>query len=315
MQTGENLRILIFLSIIATVYILAAAIVIRWGLQKFHFTTLSNKPGHVWLRRIVVSLALLGFLCMAYGYFIEPYWPSVTHLQIKSSKLSAGSDPIRIIHISDLHSDPKARLEERLPELIGREQPDAIFFTGDCINSPDGLPVFKECLTKLAAIAPTFAVKGNWDVAFWRNLNLFEGTGVREMDGDAIAINAKGSSIWVAGAGVGHEERIKQTLSSVPNDVFTVFLYHYPDLIPEIADQPVDLYCAGHTHGGQVALPFYGALITLSKFGKQYEAGLYKVNNTWLYVNRGIGMEGGSAPRVRFCSRPEVTVIEIIPEN
>ena len=315
MEDAENLHILIFLSIIATVYILAAAIVIRWGLQKLRFTTLSKKPGQVWLRRIVVSLALIGVLCMAYGYFVEPYWLSVTRLQIKSSKLTAGSDPIRIIHISDLHSDPKVRLEEQLPNLIGREQPDAIFFTGDCINSPEGLPVFKECLTRLAAIAPTFAVKGNWDVAFWRNLNLFEDTGVREIDGEATAINIKGSSIWVAGVSVGHEGRIKQALGSIPNDAFTVFLYHYPDLIPEISEQRVDLYCAGHTHGGQVALPFYGALITLSKFGKQYEAGLYQVDHTWLYVNRGIGMEGGSAPRVRFCSRPEVTVIEIVPEN
>ena len=64
----------------------------------------------------------------------------------------------------------------------------------------------------------------------------------------------------------------------------------------------MDLYCAGHIHGGQIALPFYGALVTLSKYGKRFEAGLYRVGETWLYVNRGIGMEGerllgsGSAP-------------------
>jgi len=75
----------------------------------------------------------------------------------------------------------------------------------------------------------------------------------------------------------------------------------------------VDLYCAGHTHGGQVALPFYGALVTFSKYGKRFETGLYRVGETRLYVSRGIGMEGGKIPRVRFCSRPEVTVIEIHP--
>jgi hypothetical protein len=75
----------------------------------------------------------------------------------------------------------------------------------------------------------------------------------------------------------------------------------------------VDLYCAGHTHGGQVALPLYGALITFSKYGKKYEAGLYREGETWLYVNRGIGMEGGSTPRVRFWAPPEVTVIEVSP--
>jgi predicted MPP superfamily phosphohydrolase len=73
----------------------------------------------------------------------------------------------------------------------------------------------------------------------------------------------------------------------------------------------IDLYLAGHTHGGQVALPFYGALITLSKTGKKYESGLHHLSNTYMYTNRGIGMEGGKAPRVRFCARPEVTVIDI----
>ena len=61
-------------------------------------------------------------------------------------------------------------------------------------------------------------------------------------------------------------------------------------------------------------MPFYGALITFSKFGKKYEGGTYEVGKTRLNVNRGIGMEGGKAPRVRFCARPEVTVIDIMPE-
>jgi predicted MPP superfamily phosphohydrolase len=76
----------------------------------------------------------------------------------------------------------------------------------------------------------------------------------------------------------------------------------------------VDLFCAGHVHGGQIAMPFYGALVTLSRYGKQYEAGLYKAGPMWLYVSRGVGMEGGAAPRVRFCSRPEVAVLEAVPE-
>ena len=81
------------------------------------------------------------------------------------------------------------------------------------------------------------------------------------------------------------------------------------------ADQArVDLFCAGHVHGGQVGLPLYGALVTLSRHGKRYEAGLYQAGPMRMYVSRGIGMEGGSAPRVRFCSRPEIAVIEAVPE-
>jgi uncharacterized protein len=101
-------------------------------------------------------------------------------------------------------------------------------------------------------------------------------------------------------------------MKEVPPDAYSIFVYHYPDEIYAVAGK-VDLYCAGHTHGGQVALPLYGALLTLSRFGKRFEAGLYEVDGTQLYVNRGIGMEGSGAPRVRFFARPEITVYEIGP--
>ncbi|MDQ5837743.1 MAG: metallophosphoesterase [Acidobacteriota bacterium] len=226
----------------------------------------------------------------------------------------------RVVHISDLHCDPEPRLEERLPDLVAAERPDLIVFTGDSLNSPGGLPVLRKLLPRLASIAPTYAVRGNWDTAFWRREQLFEGTGVVELKKGAARVDVAGTSLWVAGAPFaslaeppdGVPSGIKNALREVPSEAFTLFLYHTPDLILEAAETGrVDLYCAGHTHGGQVALPFYGALVTLSKFGKRYESGLHRERDTWLYVNRGIGMEGGPAPRVRFLARPEVTVIEL----
>jgi len=103
-------------------------------------------------------------------------------------------------------------------------------------------------------------------------------------------------------------------LSSSSENSYNVFLYHSPDLVEDIQGHDVDMYLCGHTHGGQIALPFYGAIITFSRFGKKYEAGLYKVGETDLYVNRGLGMEGGHAPRVRFFARPEIAVFDIVGE-
>jgi hypothetical protein len=91
-----------------------------------------------------------------------------------------------------------------------------------------------------------------------------------------------------------------------------VLLYHYPDEIALAAAQGVDLYLAGHTHGGQVRIPWYGAVITLTRTGKRFEWGPYAMGDTRMYVNRGIGMEGGTAPRVRFLARPEVTVFDLV---
>lgn len=309
----EDFVLLLFLASVAAVYLLAALAVARVVLRRLGKL---DAPSRLQLRmqHIVLALAAVGLVCMAYGYFIEPYRLSVTRVRLASAKLPPGARPIRLVHISDLHSDPKARLEERLPDVIAAERPDLIVFTGDSLNSPAGLPVLRSCLTRLAQVAPTFVVKGNWDAWFWREQNLFEGTGARELKNEALRFEVGGTSLWIAGVPVGGEHNLDETLDALPPEAFKLFLYHYPDLINEVAAKKIDLYCAGHTHGGQVALPLYGALVTLSKFGKRYEAGQYRVGETTLYVNRGIGMEGGSAPRVRFWARPEVTLIEITPQ-
>ena len=200
------------------------------------------RPGLLWFRRIVFGLALAGIFCIAYGWLIEPFWLEVTRVRLESPKLEGATRPIRIVHFSDLHSDPHPRLEERLPDVVAAEKPDLIVFTGDASKLP-------------------------------------------------------------------------QILEAIPPQDFTVFLSHVPGEIYQVARHKADLYCAGHTHGGQVALPFYGALITLSRFGKRFEAGLYRVEETRRYVNRGVGMEGGRAPRVRFVARPELTVIDPVPPS
>jgi predicted MPP superfamily phosphohydrolase len=310
LQPTELFRFGLFIAAVVLVYFLAAGILVRLALRRLGRVTVSSGKAAALFRRVILSLAALGTLCIAYG-FVEPYLPQVTHVRVESPKLPAGSPPIRIIHISDIHSDPRPRLEKRLPEIIAAERPDLILFTGDAVNSSQGLPVFRDFMTRLARVAPTFAVRGNWDVWYSSDLDLFGGTSVRELNGEAVRIDVRGTPVWVAGVPADYGNLIPKALAAVPRGALSILLDHYPDDIEEAAKAGADLYLAGHTHGGQIALPWYGALITLSKFGKRFEAGLYRVGETWLYVNRGIGMEGGSMPRVRFCSRPEVTVIEV----
>ena len=300
MQTVEQWRIGCFLASVALVYYLAASILVRLVLRRFGLARLDTSPRALWTRRVILGLAGLGTLCIAYG-FLEPYWPEVTHVRIASPKLVGASRPIRIVQISDIHSDPKARLEERLPGLIAAQRPDLIVFTGDSLNTLQGLPIFRRCMTRLAAIAPTFAVRGNWDVWYWSQIDLFGGTGVRVLDGQAERVDAGGTSLWIAGVPYDSPGRIRLAMQSIPDGAFSVFLYHTPDEVATVAREGADLFCAGHIHGGQIALPFYGALVTLSTYGKRFESGLHRVEQTQLYVNRGIGMEGGRMPRVRFC--------------
>jgi hypothetical protein len=313
-RADEAFRLLLFLGAVGTIYVLAGVIIVRRLLARRPPAAGTPSPARVRrLERVVLTLAGIGLLCMAYGRLIEPFRLEVVHVRVGTARLPPGSAPIRIALISDLHSDPRPRLETRLPDVIAGERPDLVLFAGDSINSAAGLPVFRECLTRIARIAPTFVVKGNWDVWTVPHLDRFAGTGARELDGEAARLEVRGTPIWIAGVAVENETALDRALAGIPPDGYRILLHHYPDLIHEAADRKVDLYCAGHTHGGQVALPLYGAILTLSRFGKRYEAGLYRERDTWMYVNRGIGMEGGPAPRVRFCARPELTIIDVVP--
>lgn len=264
-----------------------------------------------WMNRFL-AIGLIGSLCVLYGRFIEPHRVQVSHVTVQSEKIKPGLPPLRIIHISDLHSEPEPLLEERLPALIAAEKPDLIVFTGDSVNSPAGVPVFRRLMVSLAAVAPTYAVRGNWDIWPEAKSLLFAGTGVTELDAQAVPLQVKGHRLLLVGTPTSDRKGGVTMVDAADHSRLLVFLFHDPAFIYPMADRNVDMFLTGHTHGGQVALPFYGAIITLTYHGKRFEAGLYRVRNTWLYVNRGIGMEGSFAPRVRFWARPEITVIDVV---
>ena len=167
---------------------------------------------------------------------------------------------------------------------------------------------------KLEARLGKFAVRGNIDEGFWPGVDIFGGTGFVDLDENSIEIDKNGEKIWITGISCDKEDKAGSLLKKVPDDCFSILLHHYPDLVEDLNGLNVDLYLAGHTHGGQIALPFYGAIITLSKFGKKYESGEYKVGNTILYVNRGLGLAAGFNPKMRFFARPEITVFDLKPK-
>jgi uncharacterized protein len=308
--TLEFLRVFLFLAAVAIVYVAAGHILLR------RFVAVPRRPvGRA--GRVVLAVAGVGILCGLYGRFLEPRWVEVTTTRVPTSRLPAGHRGVRIVHLSDIHSDPSQRVEERLPAIVAAARPDLVVFTGDAANSADGVPVFRRCLTEIAKIAPTFVVKGNWDVWFFTDVDRFSATGAVELDGTSAGLVVDGAPIHVLGTAFDRPEGIDDALAALPPDGPAIALYHcpYPDVVAQANVRRLDLFLAGHVHGGQVALPYYGALVTLSKFGKRFERGLYPDADGFgfpMYVSRGIGMEGGRAPRVRFCARPEVALIELV---
>lgn len=308
----EFVRVAVFVVLVGAVYAAALVILIRrWARRP--------APTMGRLAKSVLALATAGVVCGLYGYFVEPRWVEVTTTRVPTARLPSGHRGVRIVHLSDIHSVAAPLLEDRLPDIVRGLRPDIVVFTGDASSTPEGVGVFRDCLARVAKIAPTFAVTGNHDVWFFPELRRFAGTGATELDATSASVEVAGVSVHLVGAGFEATlSGIGPALRTLPADGPAVVLYHcpYPDIVPRERAARVDLICAGHTHGGQVALPFYGALLTFSKYGKQYERGLYRTDEgPWMYVNRGIGMGGFHAPRVRFCSRPEVALIELVPAD
>src|ERR1044072_4443801 len=199
---GESTAVLLFVCAVAAVYLFAALAFVRVLLRRFGFMEQPTRGERI-AERASFVLATVGLVCFAYGHFVEPFWPEVTHVRIESPKLKGAQRPVRVVHISDLHCDPEPRLEERLPDLIAAERPDLIVYTGDSINSPEGLPVLRKLLPRLARVAPTYVARGNWDTGYWKNRDLFGETGVHELHGSAAEVKVAGTTLWVAGAASG----------------------------------------------------------------------------------------------------------------
>lgn len=308
----STLPVIIFAGSVLLVYYLYVRLWMTWLTRKVR----KRETRKILTSQFAICLHIvagIGFVCISYAYFIEPYWPQVNIISIQTEKLT--STTFRIVHISDTHCDRKIRLEKRLPDIINDLKPDIIVFTGDTINNEKALPLFQDTMRKLHAPLGKFAVNGNWDCWYRSNLNLFDNTGFKEFRTHAKTIVKDGECIGIAGLAYENDQHYQEVFQELQPENFNLFLYHNSDLTDYVDGSSVDLYLCGHTHGGQVALPFYGALTTLSKHGKKYEAGLYERDRCRIYVNRGIGMEGGKAPRVRFLARPEITVFDIVPKQ
>ena len=308
----STLPVMIFGGTVLLIYYLYARM---WGIWLFRKLR-KRETRKLLATRSAIALHIIagmGCLCIAYGYFVEPYRPQISTVSIETEKLSHAT--FRIVQISDLHCSRKVRLEKRLPVIANGLKPDVIVFTGDAINTESALPLFQETLAAMQAPLGKFAVNGNWDYSYWSALDIFDNTGFDELRTHSRAIDKNGESIIIAGLAFENGPKSQNLIGHLKAEDFNVFLYHKSDLMDYFADKPVDLYLCGHTHGGQVALPLYGALTTLSKHGKKFEAGLYRQEHIQLYVNRGIGLEGGYSPKVRFWARPEITVFDIGPQK
>ena len=267
---------------------------------------------------IAALLIQAGILIVSlYALWIEPFRLTVSRETLQSDRLDASAPPVRVLHLSDLHIERITARERRLQVLIEELAPDIIVFSGDFVNlsypdDPETLAAIREVISQWQAPGGVFAVSGSPLVESQEMVGRFvRGTGIRWLRDEAVEVEVRGQRLTLIGITCAHDPeddaaRMRRVVQSVPEECFKLLIFHHPDIAPQASEAGVDLYLCGHTHGGQLRLPFYGALITSSTLGKRFEMGRYQVGKMTLYVSRGIGMEGASAPRARFLCPPEI---------
>jgi predicted MPP superfamily phosphohydrolase len=264
-------------------------------------------------------LCCLAFLAL-WAFVVEPSRLVLRETQITLPSWPASFKGLRIAVISDLHAgSPFITLEKihQIVETTNAARPDLILLPGDFVTQGVkggnfiGPEVFAPALKALRARFGVFATLGNHD--WWYNgqrvKKSLENAGLTVLENDAAMIERDGAAIWVVGIGDKLEGNpdIASALAKVGAGAPVIALTHNPDIFPSIPAR-VALTIAGHTHGGQVALPIVGRPIVPSAFGERYAAGHIVEGSKHLFVTTGVGT---SILPVRFRVPPEISLLTI----
>jgi predicted MPP superfamily phosphohydrolase len=262
---------------------------------------------------------------VGYTTLVEPHWLAVERVDVPIPDLPASLDGFTIVQLSDLHRGPDVTQEQvaQAVELALQQEAHLVVLTGDYVSvSAEYAASCAESLSPLAASGgeapPRFGGAGGGNVLaclgnhdHWTDADAVAGAladaGITVLRNAAREV---ADGLWVAAVDDVWERHadLEQALEGVPAGAAVVLLAHEPDYADEAAaGGRVSLQLSGHSHGGQVRLPFAGPLV-LPYLGRKYPAGLYRVGEMWLYVNRGVGLVN---PAVRFNCRPEVTILRL----
>ena len=271
-----------------------------------------------------ISMSLVGASRVLYPRD-TPNWVDVTKISLSMARLAPEFDGYRLVQISDLHIGTwleRNHLAQAI-EMVNQQHPDMVAITGDFVTygadrySGD----LAAELSKICAQDGVVAVLGNHD--HWSDPDevrrVLEQVGIRELKNVFYTLKRGTACLHICGVDdfMTEQDHLELVLEKLPPEGAAILLAHEPDFADVSASsQRFDLQLSGHSHGGQVILPWIGAPI-LPGFGRKYSSGLYRVNGMFVYTNRGLGT---AELQVRINCRPEITVftlqsVKTITEN
>lgn len=281
------------------------------------------------MHKIILIIFLLGVLF--FGYYVMIFEPSNIKIEkqvVAIQNLPQTFDGLKIVQLSDFHSYWFGSRERKVLEMLEEIEPDFVFITGDSVDpitklitdrDLSSVKIFWQELGKKYQ-GRIFGVLGNHDTGMVKNY--LEESGIPILDNENRRIWIGQEFIYLIGVDdpwTGRDD-LPKAMAETENDIPKILLAHGPEIMARVSRKEIDLILVGHTHGGQVNIPFFGRLIQpLSRYGRKYTRGLFKVDSTpldskhltgytYLYVNRGIGT---SIIPARFNCPPEITLIEL----
>jgi predicted MPP superfamily phosphohydrolase len=263
-----------------------------------------------------VALAGLGSYAFAasvstWGMYVRRRLIRITHVDVPITGLAPELDGYRIAQITDLHignHDTKARGFEWAAR-VNRFEADLVCVTGDLVTT--GTTFYQDVadvLGELRGKDGVFVSMGNHDQSDSDALvQLIRARGPRVLLNEWHGVERGAARLVVAGLDdrMTGKDDLERTLADRPKGAPTVLLSHYPDFFADAVTHRVELVLSGHTHGGQIAVPFFARKLSLSQIAKQHAQGLHVRGESRLFVNTGLGTTG---PPVRVGVPPEIAV-------
>lgn len=269
-------------------------------------------------RRKMLKLAAAAFGSLFLGgvyTLLEAKWCRVLRVGLKVPRLPAPFEGMTVAFLADIHHGPVVPLSyvRHVVAMANAINPDLVLLGGDYVHQhPRYIAPGIAELGKLQAKEGRFAVLGNHD--HWEDgpatKTALAASGITELTNTGIWLNRDGAQLRICGVGDlwTDNQDLDAALGTATDDDAVILLSHNPDYVETLTDPRVGLVLSGHTHGGQVVLPGYGAPIVPSKYPKKYVRGLVQGPVCPVFITRGVGT---ISPPVRLFCRPEVVLITL----
>ena len=270
-------------------------------------------------RRNFLKWSLRCSVCAVLGYptLVEPNWLAFKKVEVPIQGLPKSFNRLKIGLLADFHRGLFVQ-ESMIDKAVGimqRAKPDLVLLVGDFVEGKaEYIESVAQVLSKLVVPLGMYAVLGNHD--YWTDpvliKDILERYKIPTLINRAVEITTKGNSFFVAGLDDAWEGQpdCKKALRDIPEDKMVLLMVHEPDYADTItqSNKWIPLQLSGHSHGGQVVVPFFGAPV-LPYMAKKYPSGLYRIgsSNRFVYTTNGIG----SVLPFRLNCRPEVSLLTL----